>query len=73
MDNVELIFEEDALKAIAGKAYDKKTGARGLRSIIEETLMDIMFEIPSRKDVKQVIIDADTILKKSEPRLVMNK
>src|SRR5699024_767580 len=50
MDDVELEFEENALKAIAKKAYDRKTGARGLRSIIEETLMDTKFEIPSRDD-----------------------
>lgn len=73
MDNVDLTFTEDALKAIAQKAYDRKTGARGLRSIIEETLMDIMFEIPSREDVKEVVIDSDTIVKGSEPKLIFNK
>lgn len=61
MDNVELIFTDDSLKAIAEKAYNRKTGARGLRSIIEETLMDIMFEIPSRDDIEKVIVDKNTI------------
>ena len=73
MDDVELIFEEDALREIAYKAYDRKTGARGLRSIIEENLMDIMFDIPSRDDVKQVIITSDTIKNGSEPKLVLKK
>lgn len=73
MDNVELIFEDDALREIANKAYDRKTGARGLRSIIEENLMDIMFEIPSREDVEKVIITSDTIRNGSEPKLVCKK
>lgn len=71
MDDVELEFEENALKAIAKKAYDRKTGARGLRSIIEETLMDIMFEIPSRDDVAKVIITEDSILNGKDPKLVL--
>lgn len=71
MDDVELEFEENALKAIAKKAYDRKTGARGLRSIIEETLMDTMFEIPSRDDVAKVIITEDSILNGKDPKLVL--
>lgn len=71
MDDVELDFEEGALKAIAKKAYDRKTGARGLRSIIEETLMDTMFEIPSREDVVKVIITEDSILNGKDPKLVL--
>lgn len=55
-ENVELIFEEDALKAIAKKALNNHTGARGLRGIMEGLLMDLMYNIPSEKDVKQVII-----------------
>lgn len=55
-DGVELEFDEDALQAIANKAIERKTGARGLRSIIEETMMDIMFEIPSREEVTKVRI-----------------
>lgn len=55
-DNVDLIFEDDALEAIAEKAIARKTGARGLRSIIEETMLDVMFEVPSQEDVKVVRI-----------------
>ncbi len=56
MDGVELEFEEEALKAIAQKAIARKTGARGLRSIIEETLLDIMYEIPSRDNIEKCLI-----------------
>lgn len=55
-DGVELEFDQDALLAIADKAIERKTGARGLRSIIEETMLDIMFEIPSQEDVTKVRI-----------------
>jgi ATP-dependent Clp protease ATP-binding subunit ClpX len=55
-DGVELDFEPEALQAIASKAIERKTGARGLRSIIEETMMDIMFEVPSQEDVTRVLI-----------------
>ena len=70
MDDVKLTFEEDALYEIAKKAYERETGARGLRSIIEEVLLDIMFEIPSREDVVEVIFTKDSILKKEQPKLV---
>lgn len=55
-DDVELIFEEDALQEIANKAIERKTGARGLRSIIEETMLDVMFDIPSQEEVTRVTI-----------------
>ncbi|MCI5870416.1 MAG: AAA family ATPase, partial [Streptococcus sp.] len=55
-DGVELEFDEDALQAIAAKAIERKTGARGLRSIIEETMLDVMFEVPSQEDVQAVRI-----------------
>ena len=51
MDNVELEFEPDAIKAIAKEAFNRKTGARALRSIIEEIMLDVMYELPSRDDV----------------------
>lgn len=70
MDGFRLVFEEDALKAIAKKAYERKTGARGLRSIIEEILMDTMFEIPSRKDVNTCLVSEENILKGTKPSLV---
>ncbi|MDO5717982.1 MAG: ATP-dependent Clp protease ATP-binding subunit ClpX [Tissierellia bacterium] len=71
MDGCELTFEEDALRAIAKKAYERKTGARGLRSIIEELLMDIMFELPSMENVKKCYITKDSVLNGKEPTLVI--
>ncbi|TDE74535.1 ATP-dependent Clp protease ATP-binding subunit ClpX [Streptococcus vicugnae] len=68
-DGVELEFDEDALQAIANKAIERKTGARGLRSIIEETMMDIMFEIPSREEVSKVRITKDAVEGKDKPIL----
>ncbi|MEQ9763876.1 ATP-dependent Clp protease ATP-binding subunit ClpX [Streptococcus jiangjianxini] len=68
-DNVELAFDREALEAIAAKAIDRKTGARGLRSIIEETMMDIMFEVPSQEDVKRVRITKDAVDGTGQPIL----
>ena len=68
-DGVELEFDEDALQAIANKAIERKTGARGLRSIIEETMMDIMFEIPSQEEVTKVRITKATVEVKDKPIL----
>lgn len=61
MDNIELVFEEDALLKIAELTIERKTGARGLRSIIEGALQDIMFEAPSDQNIKKIIITADTV------------
>ncbi|TCS89454.1 ATP-dependent Clp protease ATP-binding subunit ClpX [Keratinibaculum paraultunense] len=72
MDGVELEFEEEALRAIAQKAIERKTGARGLRSIIEETLMDIMYEIPSRDDIEKCLIKKETVLN-GKPTLVISE
>ncbi len=69
-DNVELEFEEGALKAIAEKAIQRKTGARGLRSIIEEVMMDVMFEIPSMTGIQKVVITEDAVLGTNEPLLI---
>lgn len=69
MDDVELTFTDEALDAIAQKALDRKTGARGLRSIIEEAMLEIMFEIPSRDDVSKVTITASVINDDIEPDL----
>ncbi len=60
-DNVELEFDDEALQENANKAIERKTGARGLRSIIEETMMDVMFEIPSQEDVKLVRITKEAV------------
>ncbi|MCA2388955.1 ATP-dependent Clp protease ATP-binding subunit ClpX [Lactococcus lactis] len=69
-DNVELEFEDDALMAIARKAIERKTGARGLRSIIEEVMMDIMFEVPSHKEITKVIINEAVVDGKAEPQMI---
>ncbi|HEM3671305.1 TPA: ATP-dependent Clp protease ATP-binding subunit ClpX [Streptococcus suis] len=68
-DNVELEFEQDALEEIAKKAIERKTGARGLRSIIEETMMDVMFEVPSQENVKRVRVTKDAVDGKEKPLL----
>ncbi|HWP83481.1 MAG TPA: ATP-dependent Clp protease ATP-binding subunit ClpX [Bacteroidota bacterium] len=67
MEGVELEFEEAALKAVVEKALERGTGARALRSIIEEVMLDIMFQLPSRQNVSKCIITRDTILKSKEP------
>ena len=69
-DNIELVFTEDSLGEIAEKALERETGARGLRSIIENALLDVMFELPSRKDVSKCVITKETIQKGLKPTLV---
>ena len=71
IDGVELVFEKEALEAIVEKAIERKTGARGLRSIIEEIMRDIMFEIPSNPNIEKCIITKKTVLEKSGPELVI--
>ena len=68
-DDVELEFDQDALEEIAKKAIERKTGARGLRSIIEETMLDVMFEVPSQEDVKRVRITKEAVDGKAAPKL----
>ncbi len=70
LDNVELVFAPDALEAAAEEAFKYRTGARGLRTIIEGILLDVMYEIPSRRDVRRCIITADTIRNKTKPLLL---
>ena len=70
MDGVQLSFDEDALREVAKKAIERKTGARGLRAIMEDVMLNIMFDIPSQKDVKSCRITADTIKKLVPPKLV---
>ena len=72
MDDIELEFEEEALSLIASKAIERKTGARGLRSIIEEKMLDIMYELPTRDDVEKCIITSETIKNGKEPTLVLS-
>jgi ATP-dependent Clp protease ATP-binding subunit ClpX len=69
-DGIELVFSADALKAVANRALERETGARGLRSIIEEVLLEVMFELPSRRDVKKCVVTKETIEKGHKPTLV---
>ncbi len=70
LDQVELTFTQDALQAAAEQALHYKTGARGLRTIIEDVLLDVMYEIPSRRDVRKCVIDGQTIRDKTKPILL---
>ena len=72
IDGVELEFEDEALNAIVEKAIERKTGARGLRSIIEEIMRDIMFEIPSNPNIEKCIVTKETVLNKAEPKIIEN-
>jgi ATP-dependent Clp protease ATP-binding subunit ClpX len=70
LDNVELEFTEEAIDAVAEQAHKRKTGARGLRSIMEDSMMDIMFEVPSEKNVRKCIISKDVVEKKSKAEII---
>jgi len=72
LDNVDLEFEDEALHEIAKKAIERKTGARGLRSIIESIMLDVMFELPSRDDISKCIITKDSVVHNKPPKLVLN-
>ena len=69
-ENVKLKFTDAAVKAIAQKATERKTGARGLRAVLEETMLEIMFDLPSQKDVEEVVINEEVVLKDEKPMLV---
>jgi ATP-dependent Clp protease ATP-binding subunit ClpX len=66
-EKVKLKFTEGALVAIARKAFAQKTGARGLRAILEEVMLEVMYEVPSQKQIKEVIVTEDVIQGKSQP------
>ena len=70
MENVSLRFTDDALKAISSRAIKRKTGARGLRSILEEILLNTMFDLPDIKGISEVVINEDTVLKGAEPLMI---
>ena len=70
MDGVELSFEDDAVRAIAHRAIELKTGARGLRSIMEDCMMDTMYATPSDKTIEKIVITKDAIAKKSAPKII---
>jgi len=72
MDNVQLEFKQDAVRAIAREAYRRKTGARALRGIIEELMLDVMYELPSRKDVKRCAITREMVEQRSTAELLMH-
>jgi ATP-dependent Clp protease ATP-binding subunit ClpX len=69
-DGIELVFADDALQSIADKALERETGARGLRSIIEEVLLEVQFELPSRRDVQKCVVTRDVIDKGVQPTLL---
>jgi ATP-dependent Clp protease ATP-binding subunit ClpX len=69
-DDIELVFAEDSLGAISDRALERETGARGLRSILEETLLDVQFELPSRRDVRKCVVTRETIEQGRKPTLV---
>jgi ATP-dependent Clp protease ATP-binding subunit ClpX len=70
LDGVELEFSDDALEAIADQAILRGTGARGLRAILEEVLLSVMYDVPSRKDVAKVVITSEVVLEHVNPTLV---
>jgi ATP-dependent Clp protease ATP-binding subunit ClpX len=72
LEGIGLTFEPDAILAIARKTLSRETGARGLRSIIEATMRDIMFEIPSRNDVREVVVTAECVEKGASPLLLLH-
>ncbi len=71
MDDVKLTFTDDALRAVAEKAIERSIGARGLRSILEEIMTDIMYDIPSRRDIIEVVIEKECITEKASPKLLL--
>ena len=73
MDDVELAFEDDAIEAIVDKAIERKTGARGLRSIIEEIMRDIMYDIPSNEKIEKCIVTKETVEGTAKPEVIINE
>ncbi len=70
LDGVELVFTDDAMEACADEAIDHRTGARGLRTVLEDMLMDVMYEVPSRSDVERCIVNGETVRNRRPPLLV---
>ena len=70
MDDVELTFEPEAIEAIADKAFERKTGARGLRAILEDLMMDIMYDVPSQQDAVKCIVHKDCVTENKRPELI---
>jgi ATP-dependent Clp protease ATP-binding subunit ClpX len=70
LEGVELEFREEALRAVARRAMQRKTGARGLRTILENVLLDVMYDLPGMRNVQKVVIDEDVIAGETKPYLV---
>jgi ATP-dependent Clp protease ATP-binding subunit ClpX len=70
LDGVTLEFSQDALKAVSEEALKRNTGARGLRSILEEVMLDVMYDIPSREDIAKCTVTGETIKKKEPPHII---
>jgi ATP-dependent Clp protease ATP-binding subunit ClpX len=73
LEDVKLRFQEEAKRAIVRKAIERKTGARGLRSIIEEVMLDIMYELPSLENAQECVVTEDTVLEGEKPMIVYEK
>ena len=73
MENVDLEIREDALLEIAKKAIERKSGARGLRSIMENILLDLMYDIPSDQNIEKVVLDSSSVTGESEPLVVYSQ
>jgi ATP-dependent Clp protease ATP-binding subunit ClpX len=71
LENIRLSFDPDALRAVARKAIERGSGARGLRAIIEELMLEVMFDIPSRDDVREVVVTEECVDGKSPPNLIL--
>ncbi len=73
LEDVTLTFQAEAIRAIAERSSERKTGARGLRAVVEETMLEVMFEIPSRSDVEEVVITRETVLERKPPIFVLKR
>jgi ATP-dependent Clp protease ATP-binding subunit ClpX len=73
MEDVALTFQKEAIRAIAERSVERKTGARGLRAVVEETMLDIMFEIPSRSDIDEVVVTRESVLEGKPPIYVLKR
>ena len=72
LDGIGLTFDKDAIEAIARKTLDRGTGARGLRSVIEDVMREVMFDLPSRTDVREVVVTAEAVDRGVQPLLVLH-
>ena len=73
MDGVKLKFAKSALSAVARKALERESGARGLRAILEEAMLDIMYDVPSKSGIKEVVVNDETIMNGEPPLIVYHK